>query len=109
MVENTWFNRKTSSTYKMDFGWGNGYVAIPAGRRFHGIEGYKIPVCTEGGITYSGFGSEWGDEFKDDDWVIGFDTAHYNQTLAKYSKEKVLNMTMDLRKQVIKLCYPLLD
>ncbi len=48
----------------------NGYVELPVGHKYHGMNYDNIPVDVHGGLTYSrldGNGS----------WKIGFDTAHY--------------------------------
>ena len=64
----------------------NGYVALPKGHRLHG-QGYDaFDVEVHGGLTYA------SEDEKTNEWVLGFDTNHYNdfapklvQTIMKYS------------------------
>lgn len=75
--ENTWM--KTG-------GWGNGYVKLPKGHKYYGVDYSDIPVDSPGGLTYS---KEEGDE-----WVVGFDTVHYRTNPIDHNKEYVLTETI---------------
>lgn len=80
----------------LDFGWGNGYVAIPEGHPMHGKDYDTIhdefSIDINGGLTFSCFAKElrprWEKEgnveLNDTDWVIGFDTAHSWDSLDKW-------------------------
>ena len=46
----------------------NGYVKIPAGHHWHGLDYDEIGVDVHGGLTYGGGPSGW----------IGFDCLHFN-------------------------------
>lgn len=54
----------------------NGYVNLPKGHRWYGLDYEKIPVDIHGGLTYSAQMGEY--------WTIGFDTAHYGDTAEKW-------------------------
>lgn len=49
----------------------NGYVKIPQGHKYFGVDYNDIPVTVHGGLTYC--------RLADDqvNWIVGFDTAHY--------------------------------
>lgn len=105
------------STFKYECGWGNGYVLIPKGHKFYGLEYDDIDVNVHGGLTYSGIYLGWiekyeedgndyeldinlkkkidknGYEFLMDYWVLGFDTAHYGDNLINCTKNYVLAQT----------------
>lgn len=74
----------------MKTGWGNGYVAVPQGHPWFGLDYDDIEADVHGGLTYA---SEGGQGFGPRDskgmWVVGFDTAHYNDTIARWPEEKV--------------------
>ena len=73
---------KKKNTHLIDIerGWGNGYVVLPKGHKYHGSEYDEIDVNVNGGLTFSESvdSLDW-DELTEKDkggWVIGFDTAH---------------------------------
>lgn len=82
----------------LDFGWGNGYVAIPKGHTLYG-KSYDeihdlIPMLeVNGGLTFSEKASDldWVEIPSDckDCWIVGFDTAHSWDTLEHWPKEMV--------------------
>jgi hypothetical protein len=94
-----------SSTVMQDViiekGWGNGYVALPPTHPLYlgtldsitdnSLIQIKIDLVgsldVHGGITYNDFGD--GVNAPIDWWVLGFDTAHYGDTLEKWPKEAV--------------------
>lgn len=76
-------------------GWGNGYVILPKNHPFHGVD-YNILndyVDAHGGLTYSDFN-------KENEWMVGFDTAHYMDTLQRWPESAVLEETERLRDQL---------
>lgn len=90
----------------MDVGWGNGYIAIPKSSSWHGMKYDDIPVDVHGGLTYADLASNASfkpDDIDDSDWIIGFDTCHYNDNEYSCDKEYVTNETNELFKQMVKL------
>ncbi len=91
----------------MDLGWGNGYVLIPSGHHLHGVPYEDIIVDVHGGLTYSALVTpkliEVFELHLDDlgAWMVGFDTAHYKDTLERWPKEAVQAETERLRDQLI--------
>lgn len=100
--ENTWIPRGI-----MDLGWGNGYVLIPEGHPLHGKYYDEIDVQVNCGLTFSELIDARRSEFfglhKESigKWCVGFDTAHCDDTLEKWPKERVLAETERLRDQLM--------
>lgn len=101
--ENTWLTRHSI----MDFGWGNGYVVLPVGHKYHGVDYDNIPCEVHYGLTFSDLITEdfienWPELTKEDlgGWLVGFDTAHHNDTLEKWPKERVQEEADQLLKQL---------
>lgn len=101
IIENDWLISYRSADRRN--GWGNGYVLVPKGHKYYGLNYDDIPVDVHGGLTFSKHikGDERGN-FSDGFW-IGFDTAHHNDTLDKWSENKVLEETINLFKQIYHL------
>lgn len=90
-------------------GWGNGYAIIP---RKHALYRYcyddihllhpKLQV--NGGLTFSAPVKkiDWPELPKHikSGWVVGFDTAHFNDTPEKWPEEEVLKETKRLKMQL---------
>jgi hypothetical protein len=88
VIENTWMKYVS-----FDRGWGNGYVAIPEGHPWFGKDYDSIEqVEINGGLTFS--------DMINGMWVIGFDTAHYGDTMTRWPKEAVEQEANDLLLQV---------
>lgn len=89
-------------------GWGNGYVIIPKEHALHGKHYDEINdyINVHGGLTFSDPASDllgdWEevDENDIEGWIIGFDTAHYGDTLEYWTKERVEEETKNLLKQI---------
>jgi hypothetical protein len=92
----------------MDRGWGNGYVAIPKGHKLYEVDYqgeafYDIEV--NGGLTYGNYAENL---LKDPEaqgidpkaWVVGFDTAHYMDTLQRWPEEAVRDEANSLLEQI---------
>lgn len=101
IIKNTRVSRSV-----MDFGWGNGYVVIPAGHHLHGKYYDDIDVAVHGGLTYSQlitkeiaklFNLESDDVGK---WIVGFDTYHSGDTLDEWTKEAVQDEADRLMEQL---------
>lgn len=88
----------------LQFGWGNGYVAVPPSHCLHGVDyGDEVDqkLYVHGGITYSQFGD--GVNAPKDWWIFGFDCMHWNDNLETWSEEKVIEETMSLFWQLLEL------
>lgn len=117
VLENTWLrkdlpeSKSGSSLYDVD--WGNGYVIVPKKHPIYGLDYESIKVDINGGLTFASSVKELIEQdwagFKDitipkrlqNGWVVGFDTAHYGDTLEKWSKEAVEAETERLKQQLI--------
>jgi len=97
---NTWLQGITT-------GWGNGYVVLPKGHKYHGKDYDDINVDVHGGLTFSDAANElndWPEIIAEDKggWVIGFDTAHLDDDLNKWpDAESVMKETENLKKQLL--------
>lgn len=109
--ENTWLKRGGL----IDFGWGNGYVAIPKEHPLHGKDYNEIhkllpKLYVNGGLTFaeSADSLDWVELPKGsgDAWIVGFDTAHSFDTLKKWNKKKVLEETEKLKNQLLEYVAP---
>ena len=98
LVKNTWLKRYRDEP--ISHGWGNGYVRIPDGHEFNGMEYMDIPVDVHGGLTFGRYIGE-GDylDFSKGFWV-GFDTAHHSDTLQRWPVDSVMEETLYLFKQI---------
>lgn len=99
--------RKITWLPRVEHGWGNGYVVIPKGHKYHGVDYDYIPVDVHGGLTFSEMVDEyiiedWKELTKEDigSWMVGFDTGHCNDTIKKWPKERVIEEAEDLAKQL---------
>lgn len=93
--ENTWLNFT-------DHGWGNGYVIIPKGHKYYGVDYDNIPVNVHGGLTFSDYANtlDWSEIKDKEGWVVGFDTAHYGDNSINRPRSWVVRETNKLRKQL---------
>lgn len=81
----------------LEGGWGNGYVILPVGHKYHGVDYNDIDVDVHYGLTFSAEVTDdlimhWSNELRESDkggWIIGFDTVHYGDTLERWPKEAV--------------------
>lgn len=88
-VENTWI------TY-MPCGWGNGYVGLPDGHKHYGANYDDVPVQVHGGLTFGQEEEIDGVKY----WVLGFDTAHWQDTLESCPESYVIAETESLYNQL---------
>ena len=77
-------------------GWGNGYVVVPEGHKYHGVDYDYIPVDIHYGLTFGQLVAQrlidlWPELGQSDlgAWCVGFDTLHYGDTLSRWPKEAV--------------------
>lgn len=83
MEESQIILRKNTGPSYFERGWGNGYVSLPPGHKYHGkhyTELYHLDYFGQE-LTYSALEGE--------NWVVGFDTAHYGMTEENWGKDKV--------------------
>lgn len=98
------FGSKLSTISK---GWGTGYVLIPEGHPLHGKHYDEIDLDVHGGLTYSDIiTTESAKAFGLSDnelgmWMIGFDTAHYDDNEENCPMEYVQIEANRLMQQVI--------
>lgn len=92
-METPFISTKEITWLSIDRGWGNGYVHLPKGHKWYGVDYDDIPVDIHGGLTYA--------REEDDHWVIGFDTAHYQDNKQNWSKEAVEAETQRLLEQCL--------
>lgn len=90
----------------MSHGWGNGYVVLDKGSKYDGADYNDIPIEAHGGLTFSGrVRAEDLDKFEGLDasdvgkWMVGFDTAHFGDDQARWTKENVRKETIELMKR----------
>lgn len=112
IVENNWLPG-------LNHGWGNGYVLIPEGNHLHGKDYDTLNefVDVNGGLTFSELVDEeliksWkcDHDMTEKDlgsWVVGFDTAHYRDTIDNWPKEAVQAETERLLSQLQNINQPI--
>ncbi|GAF90799.1 unnamed protein product [marine sediment metagenome] len=95
----------------LDTGTHNGYVVIKPDHRFYQMdysheELYEIEV--HGGLTFADYaGSLLNDKMlkkhnvDKDDWVLGFDTAHYSDNSGLHDKAYVRDQAQKLHDQLV--------
>lgn len=115
-ARNNDFRKSVGEDFFANGGYANGYVAIPPEHPYHGVDYNKILVDVHGGLT---FDSEMGrinkcnlqpgwnieilegeTSIPDDWWVFGFDTLHCDDSLERWPKERCIEETLRLKKQL---------
>lgn len=83
-------------------GWGNGYVALPKGHPWYGLDCYDIPAQVHGGLTYGGEEEVMISQgIIETRYVIGFDTLHARDTRENCPEEYVRAEAESLKQQAI--------
>ena len=82
-------------------GWGNGYVRIPEGHVYYGMDYDEIQYSVHGGVTFSEVIKENDSQNWPKGHWIGFDTAHTGDTEENWSKEQVVKETINLFLQTL--------
>lgn len=72
-------------------GCANGYVALPKGHKFFGLDydmiHNKLPnLDVHGGLTYAAKGITGQPKETTGMWIVGFDTLHYGDTNGNWSR-----------------------
>lgn len=87
-----------------DIGWGNGYVVLPPNHSSYGKAYDDIDVIVHGGLTFGEFTqnlTKWKEVKNLNGYVIGFDTAHYRDTLHRWPEKLVRAEAEHLKEQLI--------
>lgn len=107
--KNDWLTNKLPDNlpFKMEFGWGNGYVVIPESHPYHGKSYDDIPVEVHGGLTYGSIITKHQiDVFPgltEEDigsFLVGFDTCHYQDNPIDCNESYVKMETANLAEQL---------
>jgi hypothetical protein len=102
--ENPLRDNKIEGLSYFERGWGNGYVFIDFSHPLWGDEAKRelFPICIHGGITFNQK-VDRHDWIPGSHWGIGFNTAHYNDTLQNWPKERVELETKELFCQLMEI------
>ena len=100
--------KNPNSRYLLEHGWGNGYVLLPKNHPWYDMYYEEIPIHVHGGLTFGSIITKetvevWGESLTEQHigmYMIGFDTAHYNDKLINWPKKRVMQETQYLEKQV---------
>jgi hypothetical protein len=98
---------KHLSRVHMDFGWGNGYVAIPEGHPCYGLDyddvhvQYPNVIDVNGGLTFASIATTdfWPEKPEGNWWVVGFDTCHSWDTLDMWPTHEIVMMEANKLKE----------
>lgn len=83
--------RPVEASPYIDRGLFNGYVAVPKGHPWFGVDYDSIWADVHGGLTYG--------EMEGDLYVVGFDTAHCDDTAADWPIQRVAAECLSLLSQ----------
>lgn len=95
----------------MSHGYANGYVAIPPEHPLYKKDYDEVEgVLVHGGLTFSNMFSNFktdniellNGEIPEDYWVFGFDTCHFGDNSINWSREKCIEETERLERQLEK-------
>ena len=91
----------TGYARRYSVGYANGYVALPEDHKWYSMHYDEIPVDIHCGLTYSDYLVSCSTllHFRNDLWVVGFDTRHGGDNLDNWSRENCYNEVMELVKQ----------
>lgn len=87
----------------IDTWWGNWYVVIPRWHKLYWVHYNDIDVDVHWWLTFSDFAKNLTTlpiDCNDDDWIIGFDTAHWLDTRAYRTRDHVMEETKKLKEQI---------
>lgn len=90
----------------INYGYANGYVAIPPDHPLYGKHYEDVNIEIHGGLTFSSVVNHSilakeeliDGEVPENYWVFGFDTLHWNDTLESCPREYVINEVNELKK-----------
>lgn len=75
-----------------------GYVGVPKGHPLYGKQYTELDIAVHGGLTFSDRGD--GQYLDRRHWWFGFDCAHYGDTLAFWTLERVKGETQKLARHI---------
>ena len=97
------FVREITRLSGMEHWWGNWYVVLPKWHKYYWVDYDDIPVEVHWWLTYWDY-KEWNswmpEDLKPDDYVVWFDTAHYDDNISNWTKEDVEKETQRLSEQL---------
>ena len=104
-------NRHLKREWGTDFGWGNGYVIVPKGHALYGKHYNDINVDAWGGLTFSEESSSMSYVSPNlpEGWMVGFDTCHYQDTLERWSMQRVMEETCNVADQIVDINFDVLE
>lgn len=79
-------------------GWGNGYVVLPKGHLFHGLDTFELDELLAKDFHFPISYAEAGENGS---WVVGFDTMHSWCNKENCSLEVVENLAQQLHDLLI--------
>lgn len=105
------FVRELGHLAGMDVGWGNGYVCLPVGHPAYGMDydtiDEEFSISAHGGLTFAESAKNLGWKEIPSDckecWIVGFDCAHYGDSLSNWPKAMVELEAKSLAKKFEKL------
>jgi len=116
MEDHRAYNKELKEKYKLERGWGNGYICIPSSHPWY-MESWSTldyTIGVHGGVTYADFptpgwlsdgeyiimtNSITNDQairkiLRDKLWILGFDTNHADDSIAGWPRHKVIKETI---------------
>lgn len=100
--------KETTFLNGLEHGWGNGYVLVPEGHPWHGVNYDDIRCEVHYGLTFGEIVTKelieyWPEleERHEGMYMVGFDTAHLNDTQENWPKERVFYEAENLKQQAI--------
>lgn len=86
LIKNTWL------TKEIEHGWGNGYVALPKGHKYYGMDYDHIMDIVDDLPEELTYAKQEGDF-----WVVGWDSCHSHQNQYNYPLQVVMEQTRKLQ------------
>lgn len=80
----------------LEAGEANGYVGLPLGHKYYGMDYDSVDVSVHGGLTWGQEQEIKGEKY----WVLGFDTHHFGDNKHNWPIYKVVEETKRLKDQL---------
>lgn len=81
----------------------NWYVVLPKWHKYYWLDYNEIPVDVHWWLTFWEYATNIYNlpiDINNDDYVVWFDTAHWNDNLELWSRDAVLQETINLKNQL---------